>query len=248
MPLFSAGPSSRVQRFRQQHQIGHYLHGEIVSLISPGRAWIRIGDLTLVAAIRRVARPGDILTFRVESLEPEIILKEITETGLMPSQIAQFCKARSEYERQFPVPAGPMWTQRYLDILRHDTARLAVYLHLRSMIRAMNARLDASQTLSYCPWVFQGLAESLCIKTTEATVTEYLGYGEYLGEPIWITLRQNDRDISVVAHLPIMMHAALASRNMNENLRISPLSRQSLHTIWERLQPTGNNQTFHRTV
>lgn len=239
---------SRIQQFRDQHPIGSYLQGEVLSHIDTNRFWVRIGQMTLVALISRTVASGEMLTFFVENLEPEIILKELPTSGLSPVMIARFCQARAHFEQRIDIPKGPNWTTRYLAALKNDPQLLAEFMELRASIGAMNARLDSTQALIYCPWRANGLQQSLCIRTKQSGLVEYLIHGIVNAESIWITLRQSGNLGSIELYVPDNIFETIQANALPSNVRVHPLSRQPLATIWERLVPSGNKQPFHRTV
>ena len=72
----------RQQAFRQNKQLGQEVQGTVLKPWgekTPGQVWIDVGGLALTAQLPFEAWPGQRLLLRIESLEPEILLKFIKQ-------------------------------------------------------------------------------------------------------------------------------------------------------------------------
>lgn len=69
----------RRQAFRQSRAPGQEVEGEVLKNLGSGLFWIDVGGLALSARLPFEARPGQRLLLRIESLEPEIMLKFVKQ-------------------------------------------------------------------------------------------------------------------------------------------------------------------------
>ena len=72
----------RQQLFRQNKKVGQEVQGTVLRPRGekvPGQAWLDVGGLPLSAQLPFEAQPGQRLLLRIESLEPEIVLKFLKE-------------------------------------------------------------------------------------------------------------------------------------------------------------------------
>ncbi len=188
---FSRHNTSRADRFRQRHRVGDILKGEVETYISSNRAWVRINDLQLVAAIRPDLKPHSTLLFRVQSLHPDIVLAECGPSE--PSVqicIQQFSTARTHFEALIAMDAGSDWTKNLHQRLRTEACLLRPYLAVQAKLALLNRQLDNGQRVAYYPWLFPILAESVLVFTPALSGTaigEILGHGVLpSAEHIWI--------------------------------------------------------------
>lgn len=116
--------SARSTMFRKRFSVGDILQGKLIKWYQPKLGWVVIEDLELLASIQTNATPGDILTFHVEQLYPDIILKEINPNHLNgqgayinPTEVTrEFVSNRATFQsqasaifknsmkREFPAP------------------------------------------------------------------------------------------------------------------------------------------------
>ncbi|MCA1743852.1 MAG: hypothetical protein LC631_07905, partial [Desulfovibrionales bacterium] len=67
----------RVRRFKVKYRVGQIVPGIILDYDSPGLAWVLVDDLRLLASVARDYFRGQRLHLKIESVYPEIVLKEI---------------------------------------------------------------------------------------------------------------------------------------------------------------------------
>jgi hypothetical protein len=102
------GPRDRAATFRRAHQVGQRLSGRILSCEAPGLYWVDLSGHTLLASMDDDARPGETRIFEVQSLEPELRLRQLPgqRSGLPPAlgRLAAFQRRRAACE----AAAGPL--------------------------------------------------------------------------------------------------------------------------------------------
>ena len=84
----SKDAQKRQQFFRQSNKVGQEVQGIVLSPRgekAPGQAWIDVGGLPLTAQLPFEAQPGQRLLLRIESLEPEIVLKFLKQVHGAPA-------------------------------------------------------------------------------------------------------------------------------------------------------------------
>ena len=91
----------RQQLFRQNKKVGQEVQGTVLRARgekAPGQAWIDVGGLPLSAQLPFEAQPGQHLLLRIESLEPEIVLKFLKQVH--PASAALQIKAYTVLGKQ----------------------------------------------------------------------------------------------------------------------------------------------------
>jgi hypothetical protein len=71
------GADSRAERFRRTHREGQTVRGSLLRQGADGLAWVRIDGQELLASVAGEHTPGRELFFRVERLQPDIVLKQL---------------------------------------------------------------------------------------------------------------------------------------------------------------------------
>jgi len=71
------GENPRVKRFRRTYSQGDVLEGIVMEYDSSQLAWVLVDDLRILAWTRNNHFRGRLLHLQVESLHPEIVLKEV---------------------------------------------------------------------------------------------------------------------------------------------------------------------------
>ena len=71
------GEPARVTAFRATHRVGQRVRGRILEELTPGLAWIDIAGSRLTAHIAPPVVPGRTALLRIESLTPDIVLREL---------------------------------------------------------------------------------------------------------------------------------------------------------------------------
>lgn len=70
--------SGRAERFRKAHRAGQKVRGTVVEWHSQDLAWVEIDGHRLLARVSRHAALGLERRFLIESVSPEIVLRELT--------------------------------------------------------------------------------------------------------------------------------------------------------------------------
>ncbi len=241
--------TSRADQFRQRYRAGDTLGGELVAYIGPDRAWVRIDDLALVAAIRPGREPGTNLLFTVQSLHPDIVLKEHVSSDIeLRDTLLRFVAARQHFEARMVTETGTNWAKKLRWVLDATTSHPRELLAVRLHLLTLNKHLDSGQRVAYCPWLLPGLRESVLILTQAlpgTTIGEVLGHGLLpSSEQVWIqtlhTLRQSrTRCFAPKSVLPPQwpQHIEVAEP------RLFPL-----HTPWERLFGPPAKRHYQTTI
>jgi hypothetical protein len=76
------GGGGRADDFRRGHTVGQTVRGRLLRYEAPRRCWVEIDGRDLLAEIGRDASPGEYLVFRIESLTPDIVLRELSDAEL----------------------------------------------------------------------------------------------------------------------------------------------------------------------
>ncbi|MBF0481976.1 MAG: hypothetical protein HQK81_05235 [Desulfovibrionaceae bacterium] len=72
----------RAGNFRRTHEVGDTVRGRVLRYEPPRRCWVEIDGRELLAEASIEAPVGSFLTFRIISLEPEIVLRDLGEVDL----------------------------------------------------------------------------------------------------------------------------------------------------------------------
>lgn len=183
---FGAGSgksSARSALFRKKFSVGDILQGKLIKWCQPKLGWIVIQDLELLASIQTNAAPGDILTFHVEQLYPDIILKEINPDYLNghgayinPAQVTrEFVSNRAAFQSQansiFKELLGKknasaeMRKEKFLNLLENDVKNAVLFFKTQNCAAQLNSVLKSTR-LYYLPWLVPcGLNQEIVLKT-----------------------------------------------------------------------------------
>jgi hypothetical protein len=160
----------RAEEFRARHRPGNRVWGNVMTRPENGLAWIDFHGLPLLAQIHSTVLPGQRVLFLVESLHPEILLKQIYpslqgEGEDIARALGLFLELRRAFEdRVFErLPADTLLAER--DILkrklifkRHVTERTGEGQTLLR-IEASASHIDgllataANRRYLYLPWL-----------------------------------------------------------------------------------------------
>jgi hypothetical protein len=72
----------RAEAFRRTYAVGDTVRGRVLRYEPPRRCWVEIDGRELLAETSIEAPVGSFLAFRVISLEPEIVLRDLGEVSL----------------------------------------------------------------------------------------------------------------------------------------------------------------------
>ncbi len=159
-------PSKQSIIFRNRYQVGQVLHGKLLKWEQPELGWVEVQDLTLLAQIMSTPSPGALLTFRVEQLYPEIILKELApgaegEEGSYktPQESAgDFISIRARFESRSLHLFARAYTSckpgfaQFTDFLKSNTEHANRYFAVLNCVKELNS-FSQSATIMYMPWL-----------------------------------------------------------------------------------------------
>lgn len=173
------GPSggwerSDPQAFKRGRRAGQIVRGRLLAPGPGGLFWVVVAGHKLLARLEHEPVPGVELVFRIERLEPELVLKDITPRpgpGSDPALLlAALTEARSRFERRLsalcalPVPPPLDLTtarRRFAAFLAEDATARTAYAAVGQTFALAAARLPArAGRLRYTPWMFPGLGQS----------------------------------------------------------------------------------------
>ena len=166
------------EAFRRGRKVGQIVRGRLVAPGPGGLFWVVLAGHKLLASLDHEPIPGRELVFRIERLEPELMLRDITPPPSAASDpvllLAALTEARSRFEHLLPAAAAP--TAPPLD-LTAARKRFAAFLAahpeagtaldaVRELFRLASRLLPAGEgRLIYAPWVFPGLTQSEVLVT-----------------------------------------------------------------------------------
>lgn len=153
--------------FRSRYHVGQKLHGKLLKWESQNLGWIEVQDLTLLASIQATPPIGTLLTFKVEQMYPEIILKELhsgaedeeSVPGKTPQETAgDFISARAKFEsrclylfaRKYS-PQKPAFVQ-FTEFLKSDHDYIDTFLEVLTCVKGLN-QFSKNLSLIYMPWL-----------------------------------------------------------------------------------------------
>jgi hypothetical protein len=168
----------RASTFRRTHSVGQKVHGYLLRWEKTGLGWVSIDNQHLLASISSKPAKGSRLTFVIQQLLPEIILKEIAEetSGALGSidLLNEFNALRSQFETA-SIPVWPSCTsddpdERYhafIAALESFTEAHDAFVRVSGCVAAINTILAMETVFSYWPWLMPGAtgqATTLTIK------------------------------------------------------------------------------------
>ncbi|WP_428569554.1 MAG: hypothetical protein ACP59X_11345 [Solidesulfovibrio sp. DCME] len=167
------------EAFRRGRKVGQTVRGRLLGPGPGGLFWVVVAGHKLLAALDHEPVPGRELVFRIASLAPELVLKDITPPPSAASDpsllLAGLTESRSRFERRLAGtsppsprawPPGPPLDltaarRRFAAFLATDAAARADYEALRLAFAQTASLIPAKEGRPvYAPWVFPGLAQS----------------------------------------------------------------------------------------
>lgn len=103
---YAASDSTETNRgaaFRRRHRVGDFISGRVIRVERGDMAWVSFEGEPLLTSIPNSPQPGTVLSFQIQQLLPEIVLKEAPShhrgsgAGL-PSTVQNFYAARAAFE------------------------------------------------------------------------------------------------------------------------------------------------------
>ena len=191
------------QAFKRGRKVGQIVRGRLLASGPQGLFWVNLAGHKLLAALDHEPSPGRELVFRIERLEPELLLRDITPP---PSAVddpalllAALADARSRFEALLhrgpdlfaaPIPPDPNASgpnvplaplaarKRLFDWLASTPEAAGLYGRLGELLRLARAFLppQAGRPV-YLPWVFPGLdaSEGLITRSGRAFTLRLFG-------------------------------------------------------------------------
>lgn len=167
------GDRSDPEAFRRGRRPGQIVRGRLVAPGPDGLYWVVVAGHKLLASLDHEPVAGRELVFRIERLEPDLVLKDITPpptSGTDPALLlAALTEARSRFERRlarFSLPAPPPLhltaaRRAFAAFLAADPAAREDFAAARRLMAQTRAFLQRNAgTAHYVPWMFPGLAQS----------------------------------------------------------------------------------------
>ena len=159
------GGRGRSSNFRQGRKVGQKVRGRVIQRVSADMAWVEIDGIRLLAQLQSPPREGTLLTFVIQQLTPEIILRELFEpraaaTGRLETAAA-FEAARTLFENKLRpfVPAlariaAPLRARAFTALLGDQPKLLMNYLDTLSCARVIASEFpNGGRRLLYQPWL-----------------------------------------------------------------------------------------------
>ncbi len=159
--------------FRRGRQVGQIVRGRLVAPGPGGLFWVVVAGHKLLASLDHEPVPGVELVFRIERLDPDLVLRDITPPPSSRSDpallLAALTDARSRFEHflpGFPFPPGGILDltaarRRFAAFLAAVPEAGAAYERTRSLFRLAAGFLAAGEGRPlYAPWVHPGLTQS----------------------------------------------------------------------------------------
>ncbi|NDV22002.1 hypothetical protein [Desulfovibrio sp. JC022] len=175
--------SARSTMFRKKFSVGDILQGKLINWYQPKLGWVVIQDLELLASIQTNAAPGDILTFHVQQLYPEIILKEINPDHLNgqgvyinPAGVTrEFVSLRASFQSQASsifkqinkerIASAEKRKEKFLSLLEKEIKTAVLFFKTLECTAKLNSVLSSTK-LYYMPWLVPcGLNQEIVLKT-----------------------------------------------------------------------------------
>lgn len=241
-----ASSTWRSDQFRSAHDVGEVIRGEVLSYVDANRAWVRMGQLVVLASIRAGLHAGTRLLFRVHALYPEIILKEIHPAGEARSALQTCIALRQEFEASCEREYGPQWAA-HLPSCMQMPALYALYSQLEHAVRNINTLLSGQQ-IAYQPAILHGLQSTILIYTPAlpgTAIAEVLGHGFLpTQQSVWMqTCFMENHSRTICFAPPGLFHAR---QFLKCELRDS--SAFPLRSPWERLELHDAPSSFEATI
>jgi hypothetical protein len=161
------------EAFRRGRRPGQNLSARLVGPGPHGLYWVVVAGYRLLARLDHEPAPGRELVFRIERLEPDLLLKDITPPPSARSDpallLAALTEARSRFEHRLGDDAPPSVPpldltgarRGFLAWLKADPATRADFDAVLALCAVAGNFLPRTEgRLTYAPWVFPGLAQS----------------------------------------------------------------------------------------
>ncbi|WP_147821258.1 hypothetical protein [Salidesulfovibrio onnuriiensis] len=165
---WGASTQERAEIFRRSHRVGQKVHGRLIRWQGAGLAWVNIGNQPLLAQIKSRPIPGARLTFIIQKLTPEIILKEVFEGSQAGLPIYDLIKEFNALRNTFESVSNALWrdfptTQssankrtHFLNRLEQDDTATQAFHEVTACAARINSFLAQNDLFFYWPWMQPG--------------------------------------------------------------------------------------------
>ena len=173
------------QAFRRGRRVGQIVRGRLVSPGPGGLFWVVVAGHKLLAALDHEPAPGRELVFRIEGLEPDLLLRDITPPPSAADDpvllLAALTDARSKFEallHRLPQPrpaSGPLLDltlarTRFQALCHADPEAGQALARVRELVRLAGLVIPKAQGRPlYAPWIYPGLGQSEVLALRTAT-------------------------------------------------------------------------------
>jgi len=161
------------EAFRRGRRVGQIVRGRLALPGPQGLFWVIIAGHKLLASLDHEPVAGRELVFRIEQLEPELVLRDITPPPSVQSDpallLAALTETRSQFERHLArfvlPPATPLELtearRHFKEWLNTDTPAREAFDKLRELFRLAGTGLPPTEgRLLYTPWMAPGVTQS----------------------------------------------------------------------------------------
>lgn len=156
--------------FRKKYRVGEIIQGSLLKWEHGRLGWVQIDELQLLANILTSPSPGDELTFVVQQLYPEIMLKEIgpddlNERGFYVNPVdttRDFVRCRAAFQSRAAAVLDELSGRRdlssaerrncFLESLEEKPDIAALFFETLKCAADLNSVLKSSR-LYYMPWL-----------------------------------------------------------------------------------------------
>ena len=177
------------ETFRRGRRVGQIVRGRLAAPGPGGLFWVVVAGHRLLAALDHEPAPGRELIFRIERLEPDLLLRDVTPPLTAAEDpallLAALTETRSRFERhlgRFTPPSPPPLDltaarARFRAWLEGDAAAGEAFARVVALYRLAATKLAPSEgRLLYAPWLYPGLTQSELLATRTAAAAGGPGY------------------------------------------------------------------------
>jgi hypothetical protein len=162
---FGSGDKERSDAFKKGRRPGQKVRGRLIKKVSNDTAWVDIEGHKLLAQIKTNAQEGAQITFLIQQLQPNIILKTIFEpssSGVSALNLASsFDTARTLFENHFrdhtkEMAATPsnLRKKTFVALLRANKDLFNAFLDAVNCARTIGSTVGLTKChLCYMPWM-----------------------------------------------------------------------------------------------
>ena len=164
------GSSERSTIFRKRYKVGQIIQGVLLKWEQQKLGWVQIEDQKLLANILSFPSTGDTLTFIVQQLYPDILLKEISPENLNehgiyidPAEVTRkFVTKRSAFQSQarslfnqfdnMELANSQLRLNTFFELLETNENAASLFFETQKCVADLNSVLRYAK-LFYMPWL-----------------------------------------------------------------------------------------------